>query len=143
MNILRENVLSGIVRSAHGRLAGGQEFDFLILSRTVVPELEFFSGSIGDVVFVSESVRPEFREFVLVYELELMGLNGSRPEYCVEALRHELELVPSCARTEYLQFRYCFFEELIATFQTFALSEKLAEWHECLKYLRRSVWEES
>jgi len=140
MNIPRENILRGVVRLARGRLASGAEIDFLVLSWGVMPELEFFSGSIEEIAFVSESIRPEFREFVLIYELELMGLNGSRPEQCVEVLRGELELVPPCARMEYLEFRYCFFEELINQFQTSASPEKLAEWSECLKYLHPIAW---
>lgn len=72
----------------------------------------------GELLFVSEAVPADFREYVLWHELREyteLGGNGT-PGACLQASTEELERVPDMMRYRYVRFRARQFDRLVELF---------------------------
>ncbi len=117
---------------------GDQTVPYTILKKELQPKLPGFLGyPKGEHLFISEEVPEEYRTPQLVHEIvEFTTLKGKRGR-CVEALLHELAVVPEEIRQAYLEYRTRFFERLVAYSKDSENEEFKAEIKASYEYLQR------
>lgn len=116
---------------------GGKKIPYTILKRELAPALPGFLGyPNGEHLFISEEVPEKFRAPQLIHEIvEFTELKGQKGR-CVEALKHELSVVPDEIRQEYLEYRRIFFARLVAYYKDSKNEEFKAEIQTSYEYLQ-------
>ena len=91
----------------------GTEYPYAVMPTTLEPALPGFLGYAQNKhLFISVQVPEKWRPYVLRHELrEFIELAGT-PDCCLQSLKVELEEVPSRDLSEYVTWRFEFFDRL-------------------------------
>jgi hypothetical protein len=99
---------------------GNRCFSYFVMPQELCSSLPDFvyrcTGELADgfVFGISESVRPDFRQYAVAHEfIEFTEIGIDTKDRCVKALEEELKLVPSEIKNDYMIMRRDFFKNLI------------------------------
>lgn len=96
----------------------GREREYNVVSRDLSPSPKYFISHGGGKPFISDEVPGEYREFMVFHELMEYEKLPESAERCLNALKKELEKVPTKMKNEYIKFRFEVFKNLISYLET-------------------------
>lgn len=117
----------------HGRLP----ITYRVISKDYAPSYPFFAGCQEDMLFVSEEVPEQWRDYVLFHEATCMIDRRHQPGGCVRTTREEIELVPQADRLAYIEMRCQFYEALLEQQPNHPLKDNIES---SLRFLRSLDW---
>ena len=90
----------------------GKYYPFRVVKQAFKPELPGFAGLVNGVLFISDGVPAEYREYFFWHEVQCVE---HRNRYgCAATLKEELEQVPKPILLAYTEYRCECFQALVA-----------------------------